>query len=69
MSFVRSSAKIRLDLESSDGFPFLLLGGKIVYYLEVNIADLPSASKSGKAHEIILTAEQLVIPVIDTENS
>jgi len=60
VTFSRTERKIRLDLEESDGFRFLKLGGKVVYYMLVDIADLPSASKAGRAHELVITAEELV---------
>lgn len=59
VAFNRSSTNVRLELENSDGFPFLTLGGKTIYYLEVDIADLPSASKSGKAAEVVIKADEL----------
>ncbi|MGB7593838.1 MAG: hypothetical protein WCD04_13575 [Terriglobia bacterium] len=65
ISFVRSSKRISLELEESDGLRFLKLGGKTIYYLPVLISDEPSASKSGKAEEVIITKEELVSPVME----
>ena len=59
ISFLRTSKRISLDLEESDGLRFLKLGGKAIYYLPVQISDEPSASKSGKAEEVIITKEDL----------
>jgi len=63
--FIRTSKRISLELEESDGLRFLKLGGKTIYYLPVQISDEPSASKSGKAEEVIITKEELVSPVIE----
>ena len=65
ISFIRTSKRISLDLEESDGLRFLKLGGKTIYYLPVQISDEPSASKSGKAEEVIITREELVSPVTE----
>lgn len=58
--FICSPTSIRLELEESDGLRFFMLGGKKIYYLSVNIADLPSASKSGKASEVTISAKDLI---------
>ena len=60
VSFVRSSKRLSLDLEESDGLTFLRLGGKTIYYLAVQISEEPSASKSGMADEITIVRDQLV---------
>jgi hypothetical protein len=65
VSFIRTSKRISLDLDESDGLRFLKLGGKTIYYLSVQISDEPSASKSGKAEEVIITKEELVSPVTE----
>jgi hypothetical protein len=64
VSFIRTPKRISLELEESDGLWFLKLGGKTIYYLPVQISDEPSASKSGKAEEVIITKEELVSPVM-----
>jgi len=63
VSFVRNPKRIALELEESDGLSFLKLGGKTVYYLGVQISDESSASKSGKADEVIISKEELVSSV------
>ncbi|MGA3168511.1 MAG: hypothetical protein ABSF14_20605 [Terriglobia bacterium] len=65
ISFIRTSKRISLELEESDGLRFLKLGGKTIYYLPVQISDEPSASKSGKAEEVIISKEELVSPVTE----
>jgi hypothetical protein len=65
VSFVRSSKRIRLEFEESDGLRFLKLAGKTIYYLPVQISDEPSASKSGQAEEVRITKEELVFPVTE----
>ena len=65
VNFVANKTKIRLSLDSHDGFPYLNVGNKVVYYIEVNIADEPSASKSGKATEIELSKGELISSIGD----
>lgn len=65
ISFVRTSKRISLELEESDGLRFLKLGGKTIYYLPVQISEEPSASRSGKAEEVIIIKEELVSPVME----
>ncbi|MDU0355660.1 hypothetical protein RS130_18825 [Paraglaciecola aquimarina] len=60
VNFVANTTRIRLGLDTLDSFPYLNVGNKIIYYIEVNIADEPSASKSGKATEIELSKEELI---------
>lgn len=55
-----STTRIRLDLENSDGFPYINIGRCLVYYLEIRIADEPSASKSGKAKELVIKLDTLL---------
>jgi hypothetical protein len=65
ISFIRTPKTIGLELEESDGLMFLKLGGKTIYYLAVQISDEPSASKSGKAEEMVVTKEELVTPMME----
>jgi len=65
--FTRISSKVRLELEESDGFHFLELGGKIIYYLPVSIADLRSASAEGRAKEVLISAKELVDTIAGSE--
>lgn len=60
VAFVCTPTRIRLELEESDGFRYLVLGGKTIYFLPVDIADLPSASKAGKAEEVTISKAELV---------
>jgi hypothetical protein len=57
--FVNDDISIRVDLEQNDTFRYFKVGGFIIYYIEINIADRPSASKSGKAKQHTISAEQL----------
>lgn len=65
--FTRTSTKIRLELEESDGFRFLTLGGKTIYYLPISIADLPSASTEGRAKEVSISAKELVDSIASSD--
>jgi hypothetical protein len=58
--FVRSTKRLALELEESDGTRFLGLGGKTIYYIEVHISEEPSASRSGQAEEIQISRAELI---------
>ncbi|MEG3754370.1 hypothetical protein [Psychromonas arctica] len=65
VNFVANTTRIRLGLDTLDNFPYLNVGNKIIYYIEVNIAEEPSASKSGKATEIELSKDELISSIAD----
>lgn len=65
VSFVCTDKKIRLELEEADGMRFLTIGGKKVYYMPLSIAELPSASKAGKARGVRISATEL-LEVLDS---
>lgn len=65
VNFVANTTRIRLGLDTLDNFPYLYVGNKIIYYIEVNIAEEPSASKSGKATEIELSQDELISSIAD----
>ena len=52
--FLETPRRLALPLTYQDGFPAVRIGSSTVYYMEVSIADEPSASKSGKAEEIVI---------------
>jgi len=60
VNFVSNTTRIQLGLDKIDGISYLNVGNKIIYYIEVNIADEPSASKSGKATVIEIRQEDLL---------
>ena len=49
-----------LPLTVQDGFSFLEVNGKLVYYVPVAIADAPSASKAGRAEEVAISMADLI---------
>jgi len=59
VGFDESPRRLHLELDETDGWQYLSLGGKGVYYLGISIAALPSASKAGRAEEINVTADDL----------
>jgi len=59
VGFDESPRRLHLALDEADGWNYLGLGGKIVYYSGISIAALPSASRAGKAEEISVTADDL----------
>lgn len=60
VNFMATPTRINLELEYNDGLPYLNIGGKIIYYIEIHIADEPSASKLGKANEVTITVADLL---------
>ncbi|MEX2411080.1 MAG: hypothetical protein WD607_06850 [Candidatus Paceibacterota bacterium] len=60
VTFNQAESKISLDLDELHGFNYLKFGGKVIYHIFVNLAFLPSASKSGKAEEVIIGKQELI---------
>lgn len=60
IAFIADAKVPRLPVTSSDGFDYVTINGKLIYYLPVFIADAPSASRAGTAQEVVITAEELV---------
>lgn len=58
--FIEDTKMPRLPVESSDGFEYISVKGKHVYYIPVVIADAPSASRAGKAEEIDITEGDII---------
>jgi hypothetical protein len=58
--FVNVDVNIRLDTEYDSGFKYFKVGGCIIYYLEINISERPSASKAKKSKEIDISAKELI---------
>lgn len=69
--FNETPGKVRLGLPESDGLRFLVIGGRTVYYLAINLADRPSASLEGRAKEVVISARELIdqvdLPDLQTE--
>ena len=59
--FSESRKRISPELEEADGWRFLRMGGRVVYYTEIWIADAPSASKLGKAEELFVPKTDLLM--------
>ncbi len=57
--FVNDDVSILVDLEQNDNFRFLKIGGNVIYYVEINISERLSASKSGKAEQISISRNEL----------
>jgi hypothetical protein len=66
--YSQTPISIRLGLDESDALRYLKIGGRTVYYLLVDIAELPSASRAGRAHEAFISADELVAST-STESS
>jgi hypothetical protein len=58
--FLADSKAPTLPLSVQDGFSFLEVNGKLVYYVPVAIAEAPSASKAGRAEEVAITMSDLI---------
>jgi len=63
--FSESRRRISPDLEAADAWRFLSIGGRLVYYTEIWIADAPSASKLGKAEEIVVPRTDLLAEAVE----
>lgn len=63
--FSESRKRISPELDERDGWRFLSVGGRLVYYTEIWIADAPSASKLGKAEEILVSRADLLVSGTD----
>ena len=59
VTFLNTDKRISLEISEADGFPFFTIGSKVIYHIFINICDEPSASKSGKAEEIIISTSEL----------
>lgn len=58
--FIADEKLPRLPVELSDGFEYITVKGRQVYYLPVIIADAPSASRAGVAQEVPVTLDDVV---------
>lgn len=58
--FVNDDILIQVELEQNDTYQYLEVGDFIIYYVEINIANRPSASKSGRARQHKILATQLM---------
>ena len=58
--FFNDDVSIQIALEQNDSFRHFKVGGYIIYYVEINIADRPSASKTGKDRQFAISADELV---------
>jgi len=58
--FLDTSLTPRLPLEETDGLRYLRVKGTNVFVVQVSIYDAPSASKSGKAQELMVDREELL---------
>lgn len=58
--FVDDDLSLLIDSAESDSFRYFRIGGSIIYFIEVNVAKRPSASKSGKARQIHITEADLM---------
>lgn len=59
VTFNKAESKISIDLDELHGFNYLKFGGKVIYHIFINLAFLPSASKSGKAEEVLISQQDL----------
>ncbi len=57
--FINDNINLNIELENNRGFNFLNVNNYVIYYIEINIAERPSASKSGKAKQITIAPADL----------
>jgi hypothetical protein len=58
--FSESPLRLLIELEEQDSWRLLRLGGRQIYYVEISIADTPSASQLGRADEVTISKSDLV---------
>ncbi|MCW5801784.1 MAG: hypothetical protein KIT31_05310 [Deltaproteobacteria bacterium] len=58
--YIEDNKTPRLELDTADGFGFISINGKQVYYVPVHIADAPPASKAGTAEEVVISKIDLI---------
>lgn len=63
--YVNDNISIDVELQIANGFSFCKVGSKVIYYVEINIADRPTASKSGKPKPIIITNDEIMHEITD----
>jgi hypothetical protein len=59
--FSESRRRLLIELEEQDSWRLLQLGGRQIYYVEISIANSPSASKLGRAEEVTIPKSDLVV--------
>jgi hypothetical protein len=57
--FVNDDISILVELKENDGFKYFEISGNIIYYIEINMSERLSASKSGKAKQISIAKNEL----------
>lgn len=67
--YINHRKSLRLPLEEIDGFRYLTVKGKVIYYIPVDIGDHPSASQSGPADEIDISKDELLKETTDATAS
>ncbi len=58
--FNNSERRISVELEQSDGLRNLEIGGRLVYFMLIEVSDEPTASKSGRATEVAIGRAQIL---------
>ncbi|MBX3085906.1 MAG: hypothetical protein KF716_29995 [Anaerolineae bacterium] len=57
--FINDDLSIQLNIDQNYAFRFFKIGGRVIYYVEINIGDRKSASKSGEAKQILIEKDEL----------
>lgn len=68
--FVNDDINILINVDQNDGFGFFKIAGSVIYYIALNIAARPTASKSGRARQVQISQEELLAEIkeiTDTE--
>lgn len=55
VTFIATHNRLAPELKQRDGLDYIEIGGRTIYYLPIYIGDEPSASKSGKAEEVVVS--------------
>ena len=60
ITYIEDFKTPRLPLDTMDGFNYLSVNGKQIYYISIHIADSPTASKIGTAEEVVINRNELI---------
>lgn len=58
--FINDDVSVLVDVELDNVFRFFKIGGHVIYYIDINIANRASASKSGRAKQIQISQDMLI---------
>jgi len=66
--FVNADIAINIELNEEAGFSYIKIGNINIYYVEINIAQRPSASKVGKPNLVTISSSELINELRELED-